>query len=99
MRDAREKLVKSNDSQDLFVPEGGSVATTTLTKLTEDYTKAQAHRIEVEAVSKQIGDMMRAGRSLDALPQMAADATFASLASQMAALNLERQRLKEKYKD
>jgi capsular exopolysaccharide synthesis family protein len=99
MRDAREKLFKSNDSQDLFVPEGGSVATTTLTKLTEDYTKAQAHRIEVEAVSKQVSEMIRSGQSLDALPQMAADANFASLAAEMSALTLERQRLKEKYKD
>jgi capsular exopolysaccharide synthesis family protein len=99
MRDAREKLFKSNEGQDLFVPESGSVATTTLTRLSEDYTKAQGRRIEVEAVSKQIAEMRRRGQSLDALPQMAADATFASLAAQMAGLNLELQRLKEKFKD
>ena len=99
MREAREELFKSNDGQDLFVPEGGSVTTTTLTKLTEEYTAAQARRIEVEAVSKQIAEMRRRGQSLDTLPQMAADATFSSLATQAAGLSLELQRLKEKYKD
>src|SRR6185503_4971164 len=99
MRDAREKLFKTNEGQDLYVPEGTSVVNTTLAKLTADYTAAQARRIEVEAVSKQIAEMRRRGESLDSLPQMAADATFASLATQMAGLNLERQRLLEKYKE
>jgi succinoglycan biosynthesis transport protein ExoP len=99
MKDAREKLFKNNEGQDVFVPDGGSTASTTLTKLGEDYTAAQSRRIEVEAVSKQIAEMRARGQSLDALPQMASDASFAALASQMAALNLELQRLREKYKD
>jgi capsular exopolysaccharide synthesis family protein len=99
MRDAREKLFTSNEGQDLFVPDSGSVATTTLTKLSEDYTKAQARRIEVEAVSKQIAEMRARKQSLDTLPQMAIDPTFSSLAGQMGALSLELQRLREKFKD
>jgi succinoglycan biosynthesis transport protein ExoP len=99
MREAREKLFTTGDGKDLFVPDGASVATTTLTKLTEDYTSAQARRIEVESVARQMAEMRQKDQSLEALPQVAADGTFASLAGQLASLNLELQRLREKYKD
>ncbi len=46
MREAQDKLFKSYQTQDLFVPEGSvSAVTTSITKLNEDYIEAQGRRI------------------------------------------------------
>jgi len=100
MRDAQDKLFKSYQRQDLFVPEGSvSAVTTSITKLNEDYIAAQSKRITLEAALKQAGEMRRTGQSLDNLPQVAVDTVVAGLNTQLATFSLELSKLKEKYKE
>lgn len=100
MRDAQEKLLKSYQTQDLFVPEGSvSAVSSSITRLNEDFIGAQARRIELEAALKQLGEMRRKGQSLDTVPQVAADNLVISFNGQLAQLNLELSRLREKFKE
>jgi polysaccharide biosynthesis transport protein len=100
MRDAQERLAKSYENQDLFVPEGSvSVVTTSIAKLNDDHIQAQARRITLEAALKQVEQMRGRRERLDAVPQVAADALVVSFNSQLAGLNLELSRLKEKFKE
>ncbi len=100
MREAQDKLFKSYQTQDLFVPEGSvSAVTTSITKLNEDYIEAQGRRIALEAALKQVSQMRARGQSLDTMPQVAGDAIVLGLSGQLATLNLDLSRLKEKYKE
>lgn len=100
MRDAQDRLFKSYQSQDLFVPEGSvSAVTASITKLNEDHIDAQARRISLEAALKQMSQMRSRGQSLDTVPQVASDQLATSLSGQLAALKLELTRLKGKYKE
>ncbi len=100
MREAQDKLFKSYQTQDLFVPEGSvSAVTTSITKLNEDYIEAQGRRIALEAALKQVAQMKAKGQGLDAVPQVAGDSIVLSLSGQLATLNLDLSRLKEKYKE
>jgi capsular exopolysaccharide synthesis family protein len=100
MREAQDKLFKSYQSQDLFVPEGSvSAVTTSITKLNEDYVAAQARRIALDGALRQIAGMRARGESLDAVPQVASDAVVTGFNNQLATLGLELARLKEKYKE
>jgi capsular exopolysaccharide synthesis family protein len=100
MRESQDKLYKSYQSQDLFVPEGSvSAVTSSITKLNDDYIEAQARRIQLEAAIKQVADMRRRGQSLDTVPQVATDAQVAALDGQLASQNVELSRLKEKYRE
>jgi uncharacterized protein involved in exopolysaccharide biosynthesis len=74
MKEAQAELFKSYQRQDLFVPEGSvSAVSTSIAKLNEDYVKAQARRIEIEAALKQAREMKANGEDLDVLPQVAGD--------------------------
>jgi capsular exopolysaccharide synthesis family protein len=100
MQDAQDKLLKSYQGQDLFVPEGSvSAVTTSITKLNEDHIQAQARRIALEAELQEIADMRRRGRSLDSVPQVATDAQVIDMNGKLQGLNLDLSRLKEKYKE
>jgi len=100
MQQAQDKLLKSYQGQDLFVPEGSvSAITTSITKLNEDYIQAQARRIEVESELGELAAMRRAGRSLDAVPRVATDETVAQISSRLQSLTLDLARLREKYKE
>ncbi len=100
MQDAQDKLFKSYQGQDLFVPEGSvSAVTTSITKLNEDHIQAQARRIALEAELQEIADMRRRDRSLDSVPQVAADSQVIDLNGKLQLLNLDLSRLKEKYKE
>jgi len=100
MRDAHEKLLKSYQSQDLFVPEGSaSAVTTSITKLNEDFIAAQARLIELTAAVKQLAEMRKRGQSLDTVPQVAADGQVSGYSQQIGALNLELARLRERFKE
>jgi len=99
MRESQERMLKTYQSQDLFVPEGSvSAVTSSITKLNEDYIAAQSRRIELEAALKQMADMRRLGQSLDTVPQVAADSLISDLNTQLSNLGLEMTRLKEKFK-
>jgi polysaccharide biosynthesis transport protein len=100
MREAQEHLFQSYRNQDLFVPEGSvSAVTSSITKLNADYVDAQSRRIAVEAALKQVEDMQRAKRGLDAVPQVAGDAIINSLNSEIATLNLQLSQLREQFKE
>jgi succinoglycan biosynthesis transport protein ExoP len=100
MREAQDKLFRSYQSQDLFVPEGGtSTLASTMSKLNEDYQTTNSRRILLEAALKQVAQMRAGGQGLDTVPQVATDSLALSLQQQLASLNVELSRLKEKYKE
>ncbi len=100
MQEAQDKLLKSYQGQDLYVPEGSvSAITTSITKLNEDHIQAQARRIELEAQLGEFAEMRRRGRTLDAVPQVAADERLSAINGKIQSLTLELARLREKYKE
>jgi succinoglycan biosynthesis transport protein ExoP len=100
MREAQDRLFKSYQSQDLFVPEGSvSAVSTSITKLNDDFVKAQARRIEIEAALKQAREMKGGGEALDALPQVASDPVVTNFNAQLASLQVELGKLGEKFKE
>jgi len=101
MREAQDKLAKTYQSQDVFVPEaaGGSAVASSIGKLNEDYVAAQARRISIEAALKQFAEMRQARKNLDTIPQVATDPVVAGLNAQIATFTVELSRLKEKYKE
>jgi capsular exopolysaccharide synthesis family protein len=100
MQQAQDKLMKSYQGQDLFVPEGSvSAITTSITKLTEDHIQAQARRIELEAQLGEFQEARRRGRGTDAIPQVAGDQGVSEINGRIQALNVDLARLREKYKE
>jgi capsular exopolysaccharide synthesis family protein len=100
IRESQDKFYKTYQSQDLFVPEGTlSVVTTSIAKLNEDFIDVQRRHIGLEAALKQIAQIRARGGSLDTVPQVAADELANGLATQLAGLELELVRLREKYKE
>jgi capsular exopolysaccharide synthesis family protein len=100
MREAQDRLFKSYQTQDLFVPEGSvSAVSASITKLNEDHIAAQARRIALEAALKQADQMRARGQSLDTVPQVAADELVVNLNGQLTTLDLELSRLKEKFRE
>jgi capsular exopolysaccharide synthesis family protein len=99
MREAQEKLLKSYQTQDLFVPEGSqSAVSESITRLTNDYIEAQARRIALEAAFKQVDEMRDQDRVLDTVPQVAGDSAVAGFNERLTSLDLELTRLREKFK-
>jgi succinoglycan biosynthesis transport protein ExoP len=99
MEKAQDKLLKSYQGQDLFVPEGSvSAITTSITKLNEDHIQAQARRIELEAELAEFADMRRKGKP-DAIPQVGQDETVSQINGRIQSLTLDLARLREKYKE
>ena len=99
MRDAQDRLFKSYQTQDLFVPEGSqSAVTTSITRLNEDQIASAGRTIVLGAALKQIEQMQSGGQALDTVPQVATDALYLGISGQVAALRLELTRLLEKYK-
>jgi capsular exopolysaccharide synthesis family protein len=99
MREAQEKLYKSLEGQDLFVPEGSvSAVSTSIAKLNDDYLEARTRRITIEAVVQQARDMRARGETLESIPQVASDSVVVGLNSQIASLTVDLSRLLEKFK-
>jgi capsular exopolysaccharide synthesis family protein len=100
MQEAQDRLLKTYQGQDLFVPEGSvSAITTSITKLNEDHIQAQARRIELEAQLGEFAEARRRGRRLDAIPQVASDQVASEINGKIQALTLDLARLREKYKE
>jgi capsular exopolysaccharide synthesis family protein len=100
MREAQDRLFRSYQTQDLFVPEGStSSVTSSISKLTGDLIDAQARRIALEAALKQIAQLKDAGQPLDAVPQFVADPAIVTFNTQLAQANNELARLKQQYKE
>jgi capsular exopolysaccharide synthesis family protein len=100
MQEAQDRLLKTYQGQDLFVPEGSvSAITTSITKLTDDHIQARARRIELEAQLGEFVEARRRGRGLDAVPQVGSDQAIAEIGGKMQSLALDLARLREKYKE
>jgi len=100
MREAQDRLFKSYQTQDLFVPEGSvSSMASSIQKLTGDLIDAQARRISLEAALKQIAQLREASQPLDAVPQFAADPSIVSLNAQIAQVSNELARLRQQFKE
>jgi capsular exopolysaccharide synthesis family protein len=100
MEQAQDKLLKSYQGQDLFVPEGSvSAITTSITALTQDHIQAQARRIELEAQLGEFQEARRRGRGTDAIPQVAGNQSVAEINGKIQSLNVDLARLREKYKE
>jgi capsular exopolysaccharide synthesis family protein len=100
MQQAQDKLLKSYQGQDLFVPEGSvSAITTSITKLNEDHIQAQSRRIELEAQLGEFAEARARGRKLDAIPQVGSDEVVAGINGRLQSLSLDVARLREKYKE
>jgi len=99
MEEAQDKLLKSYQGQDLFVPEGSvSAITTSITKLNEDHIQAQSRRIDLEAQLGEFASMRRRGNEPDTIPQVGSDETVAQINARLQSLTLDLARLREKYK-
>ncbi len=99
MEEAQDKLLKSYQGQDLFVPEGSvSAITTSITKLNEDHIQAQSRRIDLEAQLGEFAAMRRRGNEPDTIPQVGADEAVAQINARLQSLTLDLARLREKYK-
>ena len=62
MQDAQDKLLKSYQGQDLFVPEGSvSAITTSITKLNEDHVQTQARKITLQSELSEFAVMRQRG--------------------------------------
>ena len=100
MQTAQDKLLKSYQGQDLFVPEGSvSAITTSITKLNEDHVEAQARKIALQSQLSEFAVMRQRGHDMGAVPQVASDATLLDLNAKIQTLSLDLSRLKEKYKE
>ena len=99
MREAQDKLFKSYEGQDLFVPEGSvSAVSTSITKLNEDYIAARTRRITIEAAVQQARDMRAAGREPGRHSPGGLRLAVVGVNAQIAGLNVDLSRLLEKYK-
>jgi polysaccharide biosynthesis transport protein len=99
MREAQDKLFRSYQSQDLFVPEGSqSAVTTSITRLNEEQVASASRRIVLEAALQQIAEMQGRGQGLENVPQVATDSLHLGISAQLAALALERTRMLEKFR-
>jgi capsular exopolysaccharide synthesis family protein len=100
MEEAQDKLLKSYQGQDIFVPEGSvSAITTSITTLNEDHIKAQSRRIELEAQLGEFQSMRRRGRSPDTIPQVGQDEVVSQINGRIQSLTLELTQLREKFKE
>ena len=98
MREAQDRLFKSLQSQDIFVPEGSvSAVSSSITKMGDDLVGIQGRRIALEAALQQIQGAR--GSAVDTVPQVAADSLSISLNGQLSTLRFEMSKLKEKFKD
>jgi uncharacterized protein involved in exopolysaccharide biosynthesis len=98
--EAQDKLLKTYQGQDLFVPEGSvSAITTSITKLNEDHIQAQARRIEFEAQLGEFAEARKRGRGLNAIPHVAKDEAASEINGKIQTLTLELAKLREKYKE
>jgi capsular exopolysaccharide synthesis family protein len=100
MQEAQDRLLKSYQAQEMFVPEGSvSAVAASFGKLNDDHVQAQARRIILEAELQEIADMRKRGRSLENLPRVAADQMVLDLTGKLETLGIDLSRLKQKYRD
>ena len=99
MKDKNDKLYRQYQEQD-FVPQGTtSAVNTSIEKLQGELVEVQSQRIALDAAYRQALDIRKRVESLESVPQIAQDPIWISLQAQVASMDLEKQRLKEKYRE
>ena len=99
MKEQNDKLYRQYQEQD-FVPQGTtSAVNSSIEKLQGELVDVQAKRIALDAAYKQAVDLKARKDNLESVPQIAQDPTWIGLQAQVTAMELEKQRLKEKYRD
>jgi capsular exopolysaccharide synthesis family protein len=100
MQATQDQALKSYQGQEVFVADGGVQAVaSSISTLNEELVQAQAQRISLEAEIEEITNMRQRGQSLDTLRQVSQDSTCQELAAKLQQLQLDRSRLKAKFKD
>ncbi len=99
MKEQNDRLYRQYQEQD-FVPVGAdSTAGTSLEKFQGELVEVQSKRIALDAAYKQALDLRKRNESLESVPQIAQDSAWVGLQAQVSAMGLERQRMKERYRD
>lgn len=99
MKEQNDNLYRQYQEQD-FVPQGTSSAVnSSIEKLQGELVDVQARRIALDAAYKQAVDLKAQGENLESVPQIAQDPTWIGFQAQASAMEVERQRLKERYRD
>ncbi len=99
MKEQNDRLYRQYQEQD-FVPSGTtSAVNSSIEKLQSELVDVQSKRIALDAAYKQALELQSRRQSLESVPQIAQDAAWVGLQAQVTAMELERQRLKEKYRD
>ena len=99
LKDQKDKLYREYQDED-FVPQGtASAVNTSIEKFQGELVDVQSKRIALDAGYRQAVELKRRNESLESIPQIAQDATWIGLQAQITSQELERQRLKEKYKE
>ncbi len=99
MKDQNDRLFRQYEEQD-FVPIGTtSAVNSSIEKLQGELVEVQAKRIELDAAYRQAVDLKARKENLESVPQIAQDATWVGLQAQVTAMGLEKQRLKERFRD
>lgn len=99
MKEQNDRLYRQYQEQD-FVPSGTtSAVNSSIEKLQGELVDVQSKRIALDAAYRQALDLKSRKQSLESVPQIAQDSSWVGLQAQVTAMELERQRLKEKYRD
>lgn len=99
MKDQKDKLYREYQEED-FVPQGTtSAVNTSIEKFQGELVEVQSKRIALDAAYRQALDLKRRSESLESIPQIAQDSAWIGLQAQVTSQELERQRLREKYKE
>jgi succinoglycan biosynthesis transport protein ExoP len=98
MKQQNDALFQQYREQE-FVPLTPSTVSTSIEKIQGDLVDAQAKRAALEASYKLALDLKGRNESLESVPQIAQDPSWMGFRTQVTTLELQRQQLKQKYRD
>jgi len=99
MNEQNDRLYRQYQQQD-FVPQGTtSAVNSSIEKLQEELVGVQSKRIALDAAVKQAAELKGRRESLESIPQVAQDSMWLGLETQRITLAVEKQKLREKYKE
>jgi capsular exopolysaccharide synthesis family protein len=100
MQASQDKALQSYQGQDVLMVDGSLQAVaSSFSTLNQELVQSQAQRISLEAELEEIANMRRTGQSLDTHPRVSQDAICQELAGKLRQLQLDRSRLKARFKD
>ena len=99
MKEQNDKLFRQYQQEDFVPTATTSAVNSSIEKLQDELVSVQAKHIALDAGYKQAAELKGRNESLESIPQIAQDATWIGIQAQVTAQELERQRLKEKYRE